>query len=221
MRLGERSETVIDRFGGPSDFNMPWMNARADLIGAQLLLGDFSPIERTGSDVGGRVGERGLGAVARERAAGGQPRGAGVRARAVRRRRDVEPRARELAIRGRRRKYEANASITLGRRSRARGRGATAELRSAVALSDELGSPLTRWQARAALVEVERKASGGDAEGHAREVTEIIDSVVQACPRSERRPTGRPTPSSRRSTWPVRSDRRGLAPLGTPLPRGA
>ena len=47
MRLGERSETVIDRFGGPSDFNMPWMNARADLIGAQLLLGDFSPIERT------------------------------------------------------------------------------------------------------------------------------------------------------------------------------
>ena len=29
-------------------------------------------------------------------------------------------------------------------------------------------------------MEVERKASGGDAEGHAREVTEIIDSVVQA-----------------------------------------
>ena len=37
----ERSETAIERFGGPSDFNMPWMNARADLIGAQLLLGDF------------------------------------------------------------------------------------------------------------------------------------------------------------------------------------
>ena len=31
-----RSEIVVDRLG-PSDFNMPWMNARADLIGADLL----------------------------------------------------------------------------------------------------------------------------------------------------------------------------------------
>jgi len=34
----ERSETVVSRLG-PSDFNMPWMNARADLIGGHLLAG--------------------------------------------------------------------------------------------------------------------------------------------------------------------------------------
>ncbi len=44
-RRCERSETVADRLG-PSDFNMPWMNARADLIGAQLLCGELGLVER-------------------------------------------------------------------------------------------------------------------------------------------------------------------------------
>ena len=41
----ERSQVVADRLG-PSDFNMPWMNARADLIAAELLLGELGSVER-------------------------------------------------------------------------------------------------------------------------------------------------------------------------------
>ena len=42
----ERSEILTDRLG-PSSFNMPWINARADLVGAQLLQDDLSAVERT------------------------------------------------------------------------------------------------------------------------------------------------------------------------------
>src|SRR6185503_14760629 len=42
----ERSRTVADRLG-PSDFNMPWMNARADLIASELLLGELGAVERS------------------------------------------------------------------------------------------------------------------------------------------------------------------------------
>src|ERR671918_595015 len=35
-----RSEEVVDRLG-PSDFNMPWMNARADLLAADVLGGNL------------------------------------------------------------------------------------------------------------------------------------------------------------------------------------
>ena len=41
----ERSSIVADRLG-PSDFDMPWMNARADVISAELLLGDIGAVER-------------------------------------------------------------------------------------------------------------------------------------------------------------------------------
>ena len=41
----ERSTTVAERLG-PSDFNMPWMNARADLIGAHLLGGALALVEQ-------------------------------------------------------------------------------------------------------------------------------------------------------------------------------
>ena len=41
----ERSEAVVSRLG-PSDFNMPWMNARADLIGGHLLTGQLGLVER-------------------------------------------------------------------------------------------------------------------------------------------------------------------------------
>ena len=64
-----RSETVVDRLG-PSDFNMPWMNARADLLGAHLLGG---------------------GALVGHRAARGVPRRVGARGGALRRRRDLGP----------------------------------------------------------------------------------------------------------------------------------
>src|SRR5919106_4554335 len=41
-----RSEEVADRLG-PSDFNMPWMNARADVLAAELLSGELGAVERT------------------------------------------------------------------------------------------------------------------------------------------------------------------------------
>src|SRR4029453_2924002 len=48
----ERSEIVVSRLG-PSDFNMPWMNARADLIGAHLLAGQRRLAGRGGPGGGG------------------------------------------------------------------------------------------------------------------------------------------------------------------------
>ena len=83
----------------------------------------------------------------------------------------------------------ATARTTLGRALTARGdaEAATTELRSAVALADELGSPLLRWQSRAALALAERGVKGAAAQGsaaktdeHAREAAEIIESVATA-----------------------------------------
>ena len=92
-------------------------------------------------------------------------------------------RAIELAEQGSRRKYLANAKTTLGRVLTAQGEAAsaTAELRSAVALADELGSPLLRWQARAALSRAEREMKGGsdDADRHAEEAADIIHAVAE------------------------------------------
>jgi hypothetical protein len=67
------------------------------------------------------------------------------------------------------------ARIALGRALTTRGdlEGATAELRSAVAVADELGSPLLRWQSRAALAAAEPSA-----EEAAPEAREIIESVA-------------------------------------------
>ena len=46
-----RSSLVADRLG-PSDFNMPWMNARADVICADLLLGASTPSNARGPPPG-------------------------------------------------------------------------------------------------------------------------------------------------------------------------
>jgi class 3 adenylate cyclase/tetratricopeptide (TPR) repeat protein len=177
-----RSETVNDRLG-PSEFNMPWMNARADLIGAQLLMDDLATVERTWPAVwedaiASEAWERWLvsGRLAANRAeldlALGRIDDAVTWSR----------RALELATRVRRRKYVATALTTLGRALIARGdaEGATAELRSAVALADELRSPLLRWQSRAAVALGERvKGAGQRADDHAREAAEIIDSIAR------------------------------------------
>ena len=54
----DRSQVVADRLG-PSAFNMPWINARADLIAAQLLMDDLAAVERSWpSAVGRRARER-------------------------------------------------------------------------------------------------------------------------------------------------------------------
>jgi hypothetical protein len=83
-------------------------------------------------------------------------------------------RALELATRGRRRKYEVMARIALGRALTARGdvEGATTELGRAVAIADGLGSPLLRWQSRAALAAADRSAE--DAAEAAREIIERV-----------------------------------------------
>jgi class 3 adenylate cyclase/tetratricopeptide (TPR) repeat protein len=110
-----RSEAVADRLG-PSSFNMPWINARADLAGAQVLMDDLGAVERSWSSLwddtlasGGW--ERWLisGRLAAYRAeldlASGRLDDAFTWSR----------RAIELAEQGGRRKYLANAKTTRGR----------------------------------------------------------------------------------------------------------
>jgi len=179
-----RSEIVNDRLG-PSDFNMPWINARADLIGVQLLAGEFGLIEHDFSpiwddSVASKAWERWLvtGRLAAYRA---------ELELEVGRLHDAltwSRRAIELAEQGGRRKYLTDARTTLGRVLTAQGEAAsaTAELRSAVALADELGSPLLRWQARAALSRAEREVKGGsgdEADRHAQEAADIIHAVAE------------------------------------------
>ena len=178
-----RTEIVNDRLG-PSDFNMPWINARADLVGVQLLAGEFGAIEHDFSSiwddsVASKAWERWLvtGRLAAYRAeldleAGRLDDALTWSSRAI-----------ELAEQGSRRKYLANAKTTLGRVLTAQGEAtsATSELRSAVALADELASPLLRWQARAALSRAERQVKGGSDDGdrHAEEAIDIIHAVVK------------------------------------------
>ena len=85
----ERSATVAERLG-PSDFNMPWMNARADVICADLLLGEIGDVERAWPRrVGRRAGVPWLGALADRRPARVGPRRCRAGGRPSRRRGDV------------------------------------------------------------------------------------------------------------------------------------
>jgi tetratricopeptide (TPR) repeat protein len=178
----ERSEEVAERLG-PSEFNMPWLNARADLICAELLLGDIGAVEGTWASAwddaaASHAWERWL--------IGG--RLASVRA-------DVEfergrfddaltwaGRAVEMARTGRRRKYETLARLTLGRILMAQGshEDAMRELQRAAALADSLGTPLLRWQVLAALGEAERHDRGTADRGEARihEAESIIRGIA-------------------------------------------
>jgi tetratricopeptide (TPR) repeat protein len=175
----DRSQTVADRLG-PSDFNMPWMNARADLIAAELLLGELGAVERLWPDawddaqevrawehwlVSGRL------AVARAQL----ELGAGKLDDAV----TWSRRALEMAQSGGRPKYEAIALQTLGQALTRQGLAeeAVVELGRAVAIADELGSPLIRWETRAALASAQR-AAGTDPEGQLSGSTTIIQEVA-------------------------------------------
>jgi tetratricopeptide (TPR) repeat protein len=161
-----RSEEVADRLG-PSEFNMPWMNARADVIAAAILQGDLGTAERLWPS----AWEDALGSVAWEHwlvsgrlAAAraelelemGRPDEAVAWAR----------RALTLARRTRRRKYEAVTLETLGRALTAQGLAdrAVSELRRAVSAADAVGSPLARWRARAALAGALARSSERDGE---------------------------------------------------------
>jgi tetratricopeptide (TPR) repeat protein len=177
-----RSEAMVERLG-PSSFNMPWMNARADLIGAQILADDLAAVERDWPSawddavaspawehwlITGRL------AVARaqlELALGRLDEAVTWSGRAL-----------DLARPVGRPKYEVVSLITLGRALTAQGTFAEAasRLREAVALADALGSPLYRWQVRAALAEAARGVheESGTAEMHLEEAVRIIREIV-------------------------------------------
>jgi class 3 adenylate cyclase/tetratricopeptide (TPR) repeat protein len=171
----ERSSTVADRLG-PSDFNMPWMNARADVICADLLLGEVGRVERAwGAAWDDAVASHGW---ERWLVAG---RLASVRADAALEAGHLDEavtwarRALDMARTTKRRKYEIASLITLG--SALAGQGlsedAAGELMAAVQRADGPGgSPLLRWRARAALGGV----AGYEEEWHA--ATAIISDVA-------------------------------------------
>jgi tetratricopeptide (TPR) repeat protein len=176
-----RSETVVDRLG-PSDFNMPWMNARADLIGAHLLGGALGLVEREWPSawddaLAVSAWEHWLitGRLAAYRAEweleAGQLDDAMTWAR----------RAIDAARGVDRRKYEAIALTVLGRALTAQGQGETAatELQAAVEIADALGSPLLRWQARAALAKaLSTGSNGADTETPLQEAAAIVREVA-------------------------------------------
>jgi len=151
----QRSEEVAERLG-PSDFNMPWMNARADAFTAGVLRGDVSLAQKDWASlwedaINSSAWERWLvsGRIAPFKAeleleAGNQDEALEWARRAL-----------EMAIASSRKKYEAIARTTLGRVLIAGGLrdDAAKELRRALALADELGSPLTRWRSRVTLAE--------------------------------------------------------------------
>jgi class 3 adenylate cyclase len=74
-------------------------------------------------------------------------------------------------VRGR---IEMHGATTLGKMLTRQGSDASAELRSAVEIADRLGSPLLRWQSRAALAD----APGVDREGLLQEAASLIRGVA-------------------------------------------
>ena len=178
----ERSRTVAGRLG-PSDFNMPWMNARADALCADLLAGDLGAIERDWSS----AWEDAVACHAWERwlISG---RLAWVRAESERRRGRPDEavtwgeRALEMAVESGRSKYEVAARTTLGAVLTGRGDrpAGLAQLRRAVEGADALGSPLLRWRTLAACgrAELGSADTGGAGEAHLREAAEIVRAVA-------------------------------------------
>ena len=174
-----RSEEVTERLG-PSDFNMPWMNARADVFAARVLRGDLSNARHEW----GALWDDAIASKAWERwlVSG---RLAAIRADldlSMGRAEDALTwggRAIEMAVASRRKKYEAIARTTVGRALTTQHlyEEALVELRRAVATSDDLGSPLVRWQSRAALAQA-LAGAGANADTVFAEAAEIIQAVT-------------------------------------------
>jgi hypothetical protein len=92
-------------------------------------------------------------------------------------------RAMDMARAAGRKKYEVIATMTLGRALTASGlaEDATTELRSAFAEAEALGTPLYRWQVRAALADAIRTLDGEDAaDARLHEAAGIIREVLAA-----------------------------------------
>ena len=181
----ERSALVADRLG-PSDFNMPWMNARADVISTEILMGELGNVERTWDSawedaaaskgwerwlVGGRL----VSLRADAELDAGRQDDAVTWAR----------RALEIAQRTKRHKYAIAAATTLGPAVAAQGAtdDAVGELRAAVSLADGPGgSPLLRWRARAALgtAALSRPETAAEGEAELRAAAAIIREIAGA-----------------------------------------
>jgi tetratricopeptide (TPR) repeat protein len=177
----ERSQTVSDRLG-PSDFNMPWMNARADLIAAELLLGNFAAVERQWPSAWDDAQE--VQAWEHWLTSG---RLAAARAQLELGKGNLDDaltwsrRALEMAATGGRPKYEAISLQALGQVLTQQGLSdeAVIELERAVAIADQLGSPLVRWETRAALAAAHR-AAGTSPEPRQAEAAAIILEVASS-----------------------------------------
>jgi class 3 adenylate cyclase/tetratricopeptide (TPR) repeat protein len=178
-----RSAEIADTLG-PSDFNMPWMNARADVIAADLIRGEYGRVEAAFPE----TFEDATNSLAWERwlVSG---RLCSVRAElALAMKRPDEAlmwarRAMDMARAAGRKKYEVIATMTLGRALTASGlaEDATTELRSAFAEAEALGTPLYRWQVRAALADAIRTLDGEDAaDARLHEAAGIIREVLAA-----------------------------------------
>ena len=179
----ERSAQVADRLG-PSDFNMPWMNARADVISADLLLGQIGNVERSWSGTWDAAAashgwERWLitGRLASVRADLELERGRLDDAVTWARR------ALKMALEVNRRKYEISALITLGSALAAQGlnEDAAGQLRTAVRLADESrGSPLLRWRAKAAfgIAALQQAQTAAEGEAALQAAAEAIHEVA-------------------------------------------
>jgi class 3 adenylate cyclase/tetratricopeptide (TPR) repeat protein len=184
-----RSEEVADRLG-PSDFNMPWMNARADLLVAEVLAGNLGQAIKQWPG----VWDEALASKAWERWL--------VSGRVAATRAELElelgnlddavtwaSRALEMAVATHRKKYQVVARTTLGTALARQGLAeeAVVELSAAVGGADELGSPLFRWQARAALATALARIKRGDPDGVRSEAIEIIQSVASSLTPEHRR----------------------------------
>ena len=174
-----RSEEVAARLG-PSDFNMPWMNARADVIASRVIGGDLSKARKEWDAVwddalASQAWERWLlsGRLAAARADLELAMGRAEDAL------EWGQRAIEIALASSRKKYEAIARTTVGRALTVEclHEDALVELRRAAATADALGSPLIRWQARAALARA-LAANGSEPDAVYAEAAEIIRVVV-------------------------------------------
>jgi class 3 adenylate cyclase/tetratricopeptide (TPR) repeat protein len=179
-----RSDEVASALG-PSSFNMPWINARVDLISAHMLIGELGEAEQMWPSawddalasvawerwlVGGRLAVL----LAELELEGGRLDEAVTWAR----------RAIETAVSTRRRKYEVISRITLGRVLVAHGEhdAALGELHPAVDGADALGSPLFRWQSRGALGEAQKGSSDerAEAESTLKEAVVIVHEVADS-----------------------------------------
>ena len=204
---------------GPSEFNMPWINARADLIGAQLRMAIVAR-----SSGRGRPWDDALATVVGALADHGTARGrTGPRwssRSAGRRRGDLERASRSSSRPWTRTEVLRGDADAAGRALTARGDGEAATERARIGRRARrrarlAAAPLAEPRRAVAARGARREGSGGegsraDAEQHAREAAAIIDRSSRADSR----------PSARRPISPrARGGRPGAGPLTGQLQR--